>query len=115
MTYAEPVWPAVIIHQGDDELLYLADSEDWQQTAETLLFSADNDVLIDSQGQVFNCLVGTAAPDFKTVDREITLQDFTQILKQHMVALNQCCVSKLYIDSIAQGLQMVKDTLEDRG
>jgi hypothetical protein len=115
MTHAEPVWPAVIKHQGDDELLYLADSEDWQQTAETLLFGADNDVLIDSQGRVYSCLVDTAAPVLQVTDRDILLADFSQILKQHMVALNQCCVSKLHIDSIAQGLQMVKDTLEDRG
>ncbi len=113
MTHVGPIWPAVIKHEGEDELMYLSGDVDWQQAAEHTLFSTGGDVLIDSQGRLFHCQTDADVPVLHLTDRVMGLGDFTQILKQHMVALNQCCVSKLYIDTIAQGLQMVMDTVDD--
>lgn len=112
MTHNGPVWPAVIKHQGEDELMYLGNDKAWLQAVEHLVFGAEDDVLIDSQGQLY--IWDAAIPVLQAKGSAVTLEGFSQMLKKHMVALNQCCVSKLHIDTIAQGLQMVKDTVEDR-
>jgi len=101
-----PNWPAVVRLAGVDELVYLADAAQWRLECVSLGDSS-GDVLIDSSGSRFDirqCELSASGT--------LPLGEFDAMVRAHLVAMQQCCVYKLELQSIRQGMQLVRDTVE---
>ena len=102
-----PNWPAVVRLAGVDELVYLADAAQWRLECVSLGDSA-GDVLIDSNGSRFDI----RHCELSASGGSLPLAEFDAMVRAHLVAMQQCCVYKLELQSIRQGMQLVRDTVE---
>lgn len=104
-------WPAMIHCEGDDELTYVADMQNW--LADNDLSSAyydQADRLIDSQGQQFvltDLFDGVIKP--LPLNRYLEISEVVSLLRNHFSVTGACCVSKIQADSIASCLAMLCD------
>jgi hypothetical protein len=101
-----PEWPAILKLEGVDELVYLADEAQWREEQAALGAAAD-DRLVDSRGRVFH---GHDAPPLET----LPMTTFNQLVRAHLVAMQQCCVYKIELESYREGIRMVGETQESK-
>lgn len=110
-----PYWPAVIQYRGDDELLYLADADDWQaQLAGQHFPFSEHDRLIDSRGRVF--LPADAVdggPSLRTSGETLGLDGFTLLLRAHAVRAGNCCAGKVGCRDVGEGIRLIARMEDD--
>jgi hypothetical protein len=110
-----PVWPALIKHDGDDELSYVASFSSWE-TEPALCASPyqDTDILIDSKGQVFELYYDAIRKDvsLNPAHIAISLGRFSELVQLHLAHQQQCCVSKVIFRDYQQGFELVARTLD---
>ena len=108
-------WPAVIHYHGDNELLFVASHAIWLQDPD--LHAApysDGDRLIDSCGYVYELgSVGHVRKvalhsDLAPSEKRVSLDEMSALVKAHMSLLGSCCVAKITLLSIAEGVQMLE-------
>lgn len=92
-------YPAIIKFDGCDELILLTSESDWQGDDELLLYvTTEQDVLIDSLGQVFQLsqlqMQGITA---KPLDYIATAENVNELIQAHFAAEQECCISKLSV------------------
>ena len=111
-----PSWPALIKHHDEHELIYVASEQAWLQDAQLNRFPyANEDQLIDSQGQLFRPVYQRQSQqvELQPLLCSLPLQDFNLLLRKHMCTQNTCCISKLTVSSFAQGFALIAS--EDQG
>lgn len=106
------VWPAIIKMAGVDDLLYVDSQYAWINDTSVNYQYHSEDRLVDVQGQCFQLPKKTAQTDFIALQQSIDLAQLEQWVRQHLVAMQQCCVYKVELESFDQGLCLVKDTRE---
>ncbi|MDN3652301.1 DUF4144 family protein [Thalassotalea ponticola] len=107
-------WPAIIKHDGEDELIYIANREQWLNDEEMLLyFFTDADVLIDSLGQVFSLPEVQSNIDSANVLAVATVDQIMELVRAHAALLAHCCVAKIGADNTEQAIELVKSMSED--
>lgn len=110
-----PVWPAIIKHDGDDELTYVATLSDWQADPALSAYPyQDTDILIDAGGQVYelhydniNCRV-----HLNYAEMAISLSRFSELVQMHLARLGQCCISKITFKDYQQGFDLVASSAD---
>jgi hypothetical protein len=110
-----PVWPALIKHDGDDELSYVASLENWESEPTLSAYPyQDTDILIDSCGQVFELYYDSMHKNvnLKPVHIAISLLRFSELVQLHLALQAQCCISKVTFKDYQQGFDLVSSTLE---
>ncbi len=106
MTARQPRFPALLVLDGHDELIYLADPASWQAEAEGMQLMPDRDRLLDVDGHLYApSMVGGGA--LRALDETMTYEDFTARVRQHLFAQADTCVSKAGFDSFAEGMAIV--------
>ena len=102
-------WPAVIVFDGDTELTYIANQEQWLHDTELHAMTyRDTDVLIDSQGQLFSLQSGNnGAIEPKALKQRIELQRFVRLVQVHAAACGECCIQKISFNNISEGLSLI--------
>jgi protein structure with unknown function len=111
----EPVWPLIVVHDGDDELSYVNDLGEWQADASLSAHPHEaDDYAIDSQGQVYQLVFDTdqGRVEFSAGADAIARDTFSQIIRNHLGAMKQCCVSKNHDYSFELGFDLVKKTID---
>jgi hypothetical protein len=106
-------WPAIITHEGQDEVSYVGNAASWQELAQDPhLFGAGNDTLIDSNGDCFELVYDSTDKSLHILatHRQIDLRELAAIVKGHLTTRNQCCISKLQVQSVEEGMQLIADT-----
>ena len=110
MSIKQPVWPAVIMYHGDDELTFVNNESQWLAEAHpaTSLYT-EGDQLVDSEGQ---CFTLAQAEGFNNGVPQrctglIATEAFLEKLKAHISSLGNCCVAKAHISSVAEGVAIV--------
>lgn len=105
-------WPAIIKYAGDHELVYVADAGEWDVSVELdgYHFNSD-DQLIDSSGVIFD-LSNTVTLSQKSSEKEMGLDEVTELVRHHASELGNCCISKLIFPSIAEAVRGV-DSIKD--
>jgi len=106
-----PVWPALLKYCDEDELTYVSRQADWE--GEAGLASEHyqtGDILIDRNGTIYR-LQSQPKPQFATIEKsgKMSLAVFSALIKKHLVALDECCVSKLSFSSYEEGFRLLKD------
>lgn len=105
-----PVWPALIKHEGDDELSYVASLSQWQADPALSAYPyQDNDILLDSLGQVFELHYSKPLKDVILTPAQIaiSLRRFSELVQMHLVVRAQCCVSKTTFTTYQQGFDLI--------
>ena len=107
MTIA-PAWQLIVVHSGDDELSYVNDLDEWRADASLSAHPHEtDDYAIDSRGWIYRF-------DFDSTSRQHTIgrEHFSQVIRSHLSAMKQCCVSKNHDYSFELGFDLVKKTLD---
>jgi hypothetical protein len=108
-----PVWPAIIKHDGDDELSYVASLSDWQADPALSAYPYQNtDILIDADGQVFELYYDNLqkSVNLNYTQMAISLSRFSELVQMHLARLGQCCISKATFKDYQQGFDIVAST-----
>ena len=101
-------WPAIIKHDGEDELIYIKDKQQWQQDEEMLLYIfTDRDVLIDATGKVFSLPELQNNLDSDSYLAIANLENILELVQNHAQLSNQCCVAKIQTTTIQQAIELI--------
>jgi hypothetical protein len=101
-------WPAVIVYNGDVELLPVATEANWTHD-QSLQYYQDSDYLLDSLGNTFDLssrVNGRAIP--QTLDNKLNLAEVLRLVRAHAAQTGSCCVAKIYAPSILDALKLVQ-------
>ncbi|TRX55125.1 DUF4144 family protein [Thalassomonas sp. M1454] len=102
-------WPAIIKHDGEDELIYISSELDWQNDEEMLLYIfTDRDVLIDSNGQVFSLDEVQQHLNSSTVLATASLENVIELIQAHAAIAQACCIEKIQTKTIKQAIELVQ-------
>lgn len=102
-------WPAVIIYDGDDELVYVESEKAWLSEAESLLYNhKHNDYLVDSSGYVLSLALIDDTIKTEHTGEQISLEAFTRLVRIHASNSHRCCIEKISFRSIADGIKLVE-------
>ncbi len=97
--------------EGDDELLFIASEADLVNELDSLI-SSDEDVLIDSLGEVYKVQAGSNLDTaFTAQHRALTLEEVTSLIQAHEFALAQVCIIKIQFTSIHEAIQALRHSL----
>lgn len=110
-----PAWPLIVVHSGDDELSYIDDLSAWLDDASLSAHPHQpDDFAIDSQGLIFRLRFDAAAGrvEFENGTETIARDRFSSLVKNHLSALKQCCVSKIHDYTFELGFDLVKKALD---
>ncbi|WP_085314931.1 DUF4144 family protein [Derxia lacustris] len=104
-----PRWPALLQQHGLDELLPIRDEAHWRADADFVYWRPHaNDRVIDADGRVFRALPGSSAPPpLEHGGEVIALAAFSDLVRRHLSAAGQCCVSKIELRDLAEGFALV--------
>jgi two-component sensor histidine kinase len=106
-------WPAVIVYDGDDELVYVESEKAWLSEAESLLYNIKaNDCLIDSRGNIFKLARVHDAIETERTGEQITLDAFIRLVRIHASNSHRCCIEKISFRTIAEGIKLI-DSMDE--
>ncbi|GGQ24560.1 DUF4144 family protein [Shewanella litoralis] len=114
-------WPAILKFDQDDELMYLANHQDW------LSFICANqytvcvqDTLIDSSGDIY--LIAKPQPEHTSIDtsvaqlphlvkqpQPINVLQMLPLVRQYGQFQGHCCSAKIVFTTIEQGIATVAE------
>ena len=104
-------WPAVIKFHGDDELLYVRNQQEWNADPDLYAHRyEDEDRLMDGAGKLYTLPFDTESSQTQIIatSDHCSVEEFCQLLKAHLLCLQQCCLPKFHIGTYAEGMQMLK-------
>ena len=107
-------WPAIIKHEGEDELTFIPGKEVWESDPDHFHSCTEEDVLIDLKGVKYKLRLDseTGVVDTRQTGEMVSLEEFEAMLKNHLVRLNQCCIAKFFISSFEEGMGIIENTNE---
>jgi hypothetical protein len=102
-------WPAIIKHDGEDELIYISSATVWHDDEEMLLYVfTERDVLIDSIGQVFSLTAIQTSPDSAIALATATVDNISELVRAHAVVCGECCIEKIHCQTIPQAMAIIE-------
>ena len=111
------IWPAIIRFNGDDELSFILDKNEWKSDADLYFHSyTEGDEFVDSRGNIYDLGFDedSKSVQLKATGTRISVREFEQLVKKHMVQLNQCCISKFQISSYQEGMMIIRQAIEEK-
>lgn len=108
---SQAVFPAILHFTNDDELIYLLDENQLLYELQNS-YQAEPPQLIDHHGQLFTVNSLPASPLACHSNGQVSLSEFNQLVRKHLVARQQCCVLKIDIENLAQGFELVRQTVD---
>ena len=110
-------WPAILIHAGHDELVYLDNEQDWEIEAQGHIDEMNQ--LFDSSGISFclklNNIDGIRPNKHLTwlpTTEPIQLEQVLAHVRRHASNLGHCCTAKLGANTVKQVFDIMKDLEE---
>ena len=108
-------WPVIIKYFGEDELTFIENEHDWLIDPDHHFHTyTEGDQIVDSNGERYDLPYNNIEKmvEINKTDMPITLSEFEDLVKNHMVSLNQCCSSKIKLPSFKDGMLLVEKTNE---
>ncbi|NMP16103.1 DUF4144 family protein [Thalassotalea sp. Y01] len=101
-------WPALIKHDGEDELIFIENRDAWRNDEEMLLYLfTESDVLVDSTGQIFSLPDLQNNLDSEQVLGQASLDNVIELVANHAVVCNICCAEKINAKNILEAVELV--------
>jgi hypothetical protein len=95
-------WPCLLKLDGDDELVYLASSEQLNAECQALIWGQD-DIVIDTQGHCYNTV------ELDLLPQTLSVQQVTELIQKHEFAQAQRCIIKIHFTSVQQAIEALAD------
>lgn len=97
-------WPCIFKLEGDDELIFVKSEAELNCECESLIWS-DNDILIDSKGQIFllNHVSHTTLAIVKTPNN-LNLKAVIELIQAHEFSKAETCLTKIQFLSIESAM-----------
>lgn len=114
MNTSGPAWPLILVHSGDDELSYVDDADTWMADPSLSAHPHEmEDFAIDSRGCSYHLGFddGSGRVAFER-SGEIARDQFSQLVRNHLCAMKQCCVSKHHDYTLELGFDLVKKSID---
>lgn len=107
------IWPAIIKHSNDAELVYISDQAQWDDDVDLHSFEYDEtDNLIDSSGSVFDITNREGGVvKVKANGDVIELKVILGLVKAHAAQSGSCCVAKLYAPTFREAYKIVESLI----
>ncbi|NRB24184.1 DUF4144 family protein [Shewanella sp.] len=106
-------WPAILIHAGHDELIYLDNEQDWEIEAQGHIDEMSQ--LFDSAGISYRLPladIDNGKPNqhliWLTATEPLELKQVLSSVRRHASALGHCCTAKLGANTVKQVFDMMK-------
>ncbi len=97
-------WPAIIKLHADDELIYIADAEQFtNEDALRQMHIQANDMLIDGLGAVYR-IQNRPVFELYATGASLSLHEVEDLLRLHLANHGTCCVSKFHANSIHEAI-----------
>ncbi|ANG62988.1 hypothetical protein A8C75_11155 [Marinobacterium aestuarii] len=110
MTTDNILFPALVQHQDDAELSFIASPEDWARCALEAHFYRGvqpGDRLIDSQGRVYWLCCAGAVVKVERSDELLSLPQVLALVRGHAALQNNCCAGKLGARDFSEAIHLV--------
>ncbi len=104
-------FPAILQFIDDDELIYVVNAEQLLHELQNS-YLAEPPQLIDHSGRQFTVNSLPANPLACHFNGQISLPEFNQRVRKHLVARQQCCVLKIEIENLEQGFELIRQTVD---
>ncbi|OUS28161.1 hypothetical protein A9Q98_07885 [Thalassotalea sp. 42_200_T64] len=102
-------WPALIKHDGEDELIYIESQRQWLIDEEMLLYIfTERDVLIDASGKVYSLSVLQQNINAEQYLAIASVDNLLELVRAHAAISQQCCIEKIFCQTTAQAIELVK-------
>ncbi|NIY88038.1 DUF4144 family protein [Vibrio campbellii] len=102
-------WPCLLKLDGDDELVYLASSEQLNAECQALIWGKD-DIVIDTQGHCFALKNGANnTVELDLLPQALSVQQVTELIQKHEFAQAQRCIIKIHFTSVQQAIEALAD------
>lgn len=102
-------WPALIIYDGEDELIYVKNRSVWDNDPDLHLFSYEpDDILIDAKGLVYtlNITINNIVIP-KATGKILPLVEVIELVRKHASIENYCCSAKITAQNYRQAIEIV--------
>lgn len=96
------IWPAILIQEGQTELLYLESSNDWLEHAQGHIEASCR--LLDSSGRIYQ--LNQQKWVLSTLD--ISLTELIEFVRLHASTLGHCCTEKMGANTLKQVFDIMK-------
>ncbi|QFU21363.1 DUF4144 domain-containing protein [Shewanella eurypsychrophilus] len=96
------IWPAILIQEGQTELLYLESSNDWLEQAQGHIDASCR--LLDSCGSTY--LLNQQNWGLSTLN--ISMTELIELVRLHASTLGHCCTAKMGADTLEQVFNIMK-------
>jgi hypothetical protein len=103
------LWPAIIHHAGQAELIYIKDELQWLAHVQAPQHFHAQDRLIDSTGHIYSLANGNP----KLTDRVVNLDELLNLIRAHAAEAGQCCVAKFSAASIPQAIRTLGGMMDE--
>jgi|GEM_PF-4950947 len=104
-------FPAILQFSDDDELIYVLDEKQLLDELQNS-YQAEPPQLIDHSGRLFTVNSLPTRPLASHFNGQISLPEFNQLVRRHLVARQQCCVLKIEIETLQQGFELIRQTVD---
>jgi hypothetical protein len=70
------------------------------------------DRLIDSSGRIFLLpeKKGDEYIEINATGQSLPLEEFIELIKNHLAQSNQCCIAKIHLESYLEGMTLIEQT-----
>lgn len=106
-------WPVVLRLFNEGELLFVSDKNEWDTDPDLFCHPYDErDTVIDSEGKIYGLRYNRSrkSSEIEYTGKEMSLSEFTDIIKQHVSVIGECCADKLNIGEFREGMLIVEQT-----
>ena len=106
-------WPVVLRFYSEDELLFVSDKNEWDIDPDLFCHPYDErDTVIDSEGKIYGLRYNRSRKisEIEYTGKEMSLSEFTDIIKRHVSVLGECCAEKLNISTFREGMRIIEQT-----
>ncbi len=101
-------WPCLFKLEGDDELIFIDSEAELTKELASLIVS-EEDIVIDSSGQVFKVEVDSCQGNaFIAQPNALTLEEFTLLIQAHEFSASQVCLTKIQFNTISEAIQALR-------
>ncbi|EDQ00350.1 DUF4144 family protein [Shewanella benthica] len=106
-------WPAILIHTGHDDLIYLANEQDWEIEAQGHIDAMSQ--LFDSSGITYRLKLedidnGKLNPhlNWLIATEPLELKQVLSSVRHHASTLGHCCTAKLGANTVKQVFDIMR-------
>lgn len=100
-------WPCLFKLEGDDELIFLSTELELIKELQALIWS-EEDLLIDSCGNQYQVVNGSASVQYQPLNIILSLQQVTELIQAHEFSKAEICITKIQFPDVTSAVEALR-------